>query len=147
MKKILVVGAGPVGLTVAAELARHGISCRIIEKAPEPSRFCRAIGVSARTLKIWDDMGILRRAVDAGLWIKGRMTDIPGQPLRKNEVDYSGLNFASLALPQYETEKILTERLSELGIRIERGLTVTGFEIEKNTYQCIHQRRFRGGHQ
>src|SRR5262249_32251957 len=54
---ILVVGAGPVGLTMAAELARHGCRPRIIDRAPKPLPFCRAIGVTPRTLEVWEDMG------------------------------------------------------------------------------------------
>lgn len=46
MPKVLVVGAGPVGLTLAAELARHGIRCRIIDRLMQPSPCCQAIGVT-----------------------------------------------------------------------------------------------------
>ena len=53
---VLVVGAGPVGLTTAAELARHGVRCRIIDHLVTPLPYCRAIGVTPRTLEVWDDM-------------------------------------------------------------------------------------------
>lgn len=66
---ILVVGAGPVGLTMAAELARHGCRPRIIDRAPKPSPYCRALGVTPRTLEVWEDMGIVREMIDAGIWI------------------------------------------------------------------------------
>jgi hypothetical protein len=49
---VLVVGAGPVGLTMAAELARHGVACRIIDQLATP---LRAIGVTPRTLEVWED--------------------------------------------------------------------------------------------
>ncbi len=60
MVDVLVVGAGPVGLTMAAELARHGVRCRIVDRLEKPSPYCRAIGVTPRTLEVWDDMGIAR---------------------------------------------------------------------------------------
>ena len=50
--EVLVVGAGPVGLTMAAELARHGTRCRIIDRLPEPLPYCRAIGVTPRTIEV-----------------------------------------------------------------------------------------------
>jgi 2-polyprenyl-6-methoxyphenol hydroxylase-like FAD-dependent oxidoreductase len=49
---VLVVGAGPVGLTMAAELARHGIRPRIIDRLKQPLPYCRAIGVTPRTLEV-----------------------------------------------------------------------------------------------
>ena len=49
MADVLVVGAGPVGLTMAAELARHGQRCRLIDRMTRPSPYCRAIGVTPRT--------------------------------------------------------------------------------------------------
>ncbi len=52
MVDVLVVGAGPVGLTMAAELARHGVRCRIVDRLEKPSPFCRAIGVTPRTLEV-----------------------------------------------------------------------------------------------
>ena len=51
----------------AAELARHGARCRIVDRMPEPSKWCRAIGVTPRTLEIWDDMGIARQMIDSGM--------------------------------------------------------------------------------
>ena len=54
---VLVAGAGPVGLTMAAELARHDIRSRIIDHLFEPLPYCRAFGVTPRTLEVWDDMG------------------------------------------------------------------------------------------
>ncbi len=58
MIEILVVGAGPVGLTVAAEVARHGVRCRLIDQYSQPSPYCRAIGVTPRTLEVWESPAI-----------------------------------------------------------------------------------------
>ena len=55
---VLVVGAGPTGLTMACELARHGIAPRIIDKAPAPSDKSKAFGIHARTLELFEVMGI-----------------------------------------------------------------------------------------
>ena len=49
---MLVVGAGPVGLTLAAELARHGVIARIVDKLTGALPYCRAIGVTPRSLEV-----------------------------------------------------------------------------------------------
>ena len=55
---VLVVGAGPTGLMVAAELARHGLRPRLVEAKPEPSPHSKALAVHARTLEICAGAGI-----------------------------------------------------------------------------------------
>ena len=110
---------------MAAELARHGITCRIVDKLGVPSPYCRALGVTPRTLEVWEDMGIVREMIDKGIWLQGRHMEIEGQPARDIRVDLSDLPFSSLSLPQYETERILTRHLSQFGIEIERGVTLT----------------------
>nr|WP_245930648.1 FAD-dependent monooxygenase [Methylobacterium radiodurans] len=125
MAEVLVVGAGPVGLTLACELARHGVRPRIIDSAPQPSAYCRALGVTPRTLEVWDDMGVAREMVDAGLWLTGLRSIINGQRMDDATQPDMGLPYASLGLPQYETERILTRHLTRFGIRIEQGAALT----------------------
>lgn len=121
MADVLVVGAGPVGLTMAGELARHGVSCRIVDRLAEPLPYCRAIGVTPRTLEVWDDMGIAREMVDAGIWIDGLRSVIHGHPKTDAYLDFSDLPYAELGLPQYETERLLTRHLDRFGLSVERG--------------------------
>jgi 2-polyprenyl-6-methoxyphenol hydroxylase-like FAD-dependent oxidoreductase len=130
MADVLVVGAGPVGLTMAAELARHGRRCRIIDKLARPSPYCRAIGVTPRTLEVWDDMGIAREMIGAGLWIRGLRSIIQGRPPVDVTVDGGGPSYGQLGLPQYETERILTRHLARSGIPVERGVTLSGLSQE-----------------
>src|ERR671920_1759369 len=63
---VLIVGAGPTGLTMAAELAARGIGCRIIDKAPARSRHTRALVVQARSLELMQKMGIADELVARG---------------------------------------------------------------------------------
>lgn len=128
MMDVLVAGAGPVGLTMAAELARHGVRCRIVERLETPLPFCRAIGVTPRTLEVWDDMGIAREMIDAGIWLDGLRSIVGGQPPQDAFLDLSDLPFAPLGLPQYETERLLANHLARFGIAVERGVRLAGLE-------------------
>ena len=123
---VLIVGAGPVGLTLALDLARHGIRPRIVDRLPAPSPYCRAIGVTPRTLEVWDDLGVARDAIDAGIWIEGTRQVAVGGPTADVARDFSDLPYGSLGLPQYETERVLTQHLARAGVRIERGVQFDG---------------------
>ena len=122
--EVLIVGAGPVGLIMAAELARHGRRCRIIDRLDAPSGFCKAIGVTPRTLEVWEDMGIVQPMIDAGLWLEGLRMIIPGRPPRDVVSDLSDLPYGNLGIPQYETERILAEHLRRIGVDVERGVSL-----------------------
>lgn len=125
MAEVLVVGAGPVGLTMAAELARHGVRARIIDKLAAPLPWCRAIGVTPRTLELFDAMGIARRVIDAGLWLEGLRLMVDDHPPRDIAIDLSDLPYGELGIRQSETERILTEHLASFGVAVERGTALS----------------------
>jgi 2-polyprenyl-6-methoxyphenol hydroxylase-like FAD-dependent oxidoreductase len=64
--QVLVVGAGPAGLFMAAELNRHGVSCRIVDKNDGPTHDSRAASIQARTLEILDSVGLADEFVQVG---------------------------------------------------------------------------------
>ena len=64
---VLIVGAGPTGLTMACELARHGVTPRIIDKSPTPSVHSKAFGIHARTLELFETMGIVETTLAQGI--------------------------------------------------------------------------------
>ena len=63
---VLVVGAGPTGLMLANQLVRRGIRPLIIDRHAGPSIETRALGVQARTLEIYSQLGIVNRALELG---------------------------------------------------------------------------------
>lgn len=124
----LVVGAGPTGLTMALELARHGLRPRIIDKAPQPSQTSKALGVHARTMEYFERVGLAQRAMTEGRILHGG--SIYSQRQRIVHLNFDQLesryNFIVI-LPQSLTEKLLAEKLADFGISVERNVELTGF--------------------
>ncbi|HIL02323.1 MAG TPA: FAD-binding protein [Myxococcales bacterium] len=63
---VLIVGAGPTGLTAGSELIRHGFSVRVIDSKPSPSRLSKALVLHARTMEVFESMGMVDRVLDTG---------------------------------------------------------------------------------
>ncbi|MFY1694348.1 FAD-dependent monooxygenase [Solwaraspora sp. WMMA2101] len=125
---VLIVGAGPTGLTAAIELARRGIDCRVIDTLTSPpAQADKAIGVHCRTMEIWEDQGVVGEAMNAGSWLTGQAVFVNGHQVYRGSWELPDLPYAHLGLPQYETERILTDRLAALGVRPRRGTALTGF--------------------
>lgn len=132
MSDVLVVGAGPVGLTLACDLARHGVRCRIIDRLPQPLPYCRAIGVTPRTLEVWEDLVLAREMIDAGLWLMGLRSIIDNRPPQDAPAPLLNLPYAQLGLPQYETERLLTRHLARCGIAVERGISLAALSQDES---------------
>ncbi|NUK04350.1 FAD-dependent monooxygenase [Streptomyces lunaelactis] len=125
---VLVAGAGPVGLTAAAELRRRGVACRIVDRLPARLPFAKAVGIQPRTLEIWDRMGLVRAALDAAVPMRGQLIYVNGaEQARLDLVLPPEVPYGFAALPQYETERILEEFLARFGTRIERGTELLSF--------------------
>jgi 2-polyprenyl-6-methoxyphenol hydroxylase-like FAD-dependent oxidoreductase len=118
---VLVVGAGPTGLTVAASLTAHGVRVVLVDKLPEGQNTSRAAAVNARTLEVLEDLDVARRMVKAGL-IAPRFTMREGRRILI-PVDFSDLPTQhpyTLMLSQADTERLLLERLHELSGEVIR---------------------------
>ncbi|GCE29443.1 oxygenase [Dictyobacter alpinus] len=127
---ILIIGAGPVGLTLAGELLRYGVSCRVIEKRVEPATSSRALGTHARTQEVFMAMGIFDE-------IRSH-----AQPVHRFDMYERGERLGSFDLPlesfgtpatsslfigQATTERILREHVLSLGGCIEDGVELVSF--------------------
>ncbi len=113
---VLVVGAGPTGLTLAAALLSRGIRVAVVDKLAAGANTSRAAAVNSRTLEVLEDLDVSRRMVKAGL-IAPRFTMRQGRRILI-PVDFSELPTEhpyTLMLSQADTERLLLERLHELG--------------------------------
>jgi 2-polyprenyl-6-methoxyphenol hydroxylase-like FAD-dependent oxidoreductase len=140
---ILVVGAGPTGLTMAAALARHGVRPRVIDRAVQPpDDRSRAIVIQARTLELFDDLGIVREVLDAALVVTAAnvFTRRGGRgtiTIRPEWIDSAYGRFVTL--PQEETERILEGLVTRSGVTVERGVELVGFEEGSPTAIAVLQ--------
>lgn len=137
MQPILIVGAGPVGLIMAVELARYGVPVRLIDRSLAATTTSKALVVWARTLELLDRAGCTAGFVDAGL--KARGATIRTADAILGHADFTGIasayNFA-LMLPQRDTERLLTEHLATLGVSVEREVELTGFVVHDDRVEA-----------
>ncbi|MFG3281295.1 FAD-dependent monooxygenase [Streptomyces sp. NPDC048111] len=125
---VLVVGAGPVGLSAAAELARHGVRVRLVDRLSARLPYAKAVGIQPRTLEIWDRMGLARSVIEAATPIRGQLTYVNGDERPRIVLDVPPeVPYGFAALPQYETERLLEQYLAGLGTRIERETELLSF--------------------
>ena len=128
---VLVVGAGPTGLVLALWLTKLGVRARIIDKAAEPGTTSRALAVQARTLELYRQLDLADTVVARGhkvpavdLWSKGeRAARLPFETVGAGLTTYSFLEI----FPQDEHEKLLTERLKDMGVTVERQTELIQF--------------------
>jgi pentachlorophenol monooxygenase len=135
---VLVAGAGPIGLTAALELTRHGVHCRIVDPVIEPPLYAKAIGVQPRTLEIFEGMGLLHRVLNAAVPLYGQLIYVNGA--RVAELDMSvpaDVPFGFVGIPQYATERILADQLASLGVQVERGVRLETFTEDADGVTAI----------
>ncbi|MUL77756.1 NAD(P)/FAD-dependent oxidoreductase [Mycolicibacterium sp. CBMA 226] len=124
---VLIVGAGPTGLALAVALQARDISATVVDRLAAGANTSRAAAVSARTLEVLEDLDVSRRLLKEGIQAS-RFTIRDGQRTLV-PVDFSWLPTKYpfiLMAPQSTTERLLLERLTELGGQVIRPKTLTG---------------------
>jgi hypothetical protein len=142
---ILVVGAGPTGLTMASELARHGVGVRLIDKRPGPTETSNALAIQPRTLEVLETMRLADDFVSRGLRACGVSFFAGGR--RVAGVDFAALPSRFpfiLSLPQRDTEQLLGQRVRALQTSIERQVELLDVEQREDTV-LAKTRRADGG--
>ncbi|WP_369193158.1 FAD-dependent oxidoreductase [Streptomyces djakartensis] len=147
--RAIVVGAGPVGLTAAHELARRGVPVRLVDAAPGPAPTSRAVAVHPRTLETFAQMGLVDDLLARGRRNRAFTMYSGGRRLVRLEADYATMPTShpyTLIVPQTDTEAVLRRAVARLGVGIEWGVRLTGFEQDEDGVS-VRLRRADGAHE
>ncbi|UKD51395.1 FAD-dependent oxidoreductase [Amycolatopsis sp. FU40] len=137
---VLIVGAGPTGLTLACELARRDVPFRLIEASPGLRPGSRGKGLQPRSLEVFDDLGVIDRILANGRSAMPiRLTDPDGRTSggpayeERPDVPYP----ASVITPQWRVEETLGLRLTELGGAVEFGTALESFDQSADAVTAV----------
>jgi 2-polyprenyl-6-methoxyphenol hydroxylase-like FAD-dependent oxidoreductase len=138
-QSVLIIGAGPVGLTLAIELARYDIPVRIAEKLARRTDKSKALVLWSRTLELLDRQpGRSAPFIEAGF--KAHAVNFFAGEKRIGRVSMDSIDSPypyALMIPQSDTERLLEERLNALGVRVERNVEVTGVSIRPDGVDAV----------
>lgn len=138
--QVLIVGAGPTGLMLALQLARRGVALRIIDAEPGPGLHSRAIGVHARTLEFYHQLGFADEIVAAGykadlIRLRGRGGDLVQLNLGLMGAGLSPYPFM-LAYAQDLHEPFLIGKLADLGVQVAWNTRLIGVRQDQAGVDC-----------
>ncbi len=144
MLDVFIIGAGPVGMVTAAELTRYGVSVRIVDKRSAPVEHSHASIVHARTLEVFEAMGIVNG------WL------LHGYPFRKTTFFAFGKKLGQLKIEgvdspypaprdigQNVTERLLIEHLERINVKVERPVEAISF-TQNDDYATVTLRHTDG---
>lgn len=138
---VIVVGAGPTGLTLAGELRLGGARVTVVERLAEPTGQSRGLGFTARAMEAFDQRGLLPRF--------GTPETSPVGHFGGVRFDYTvlpGAHFGARGIPQSRTEAVLEEWAVELGAVVHRGWEFTGLEAGDSAVEItVRTPKGRGG--
>ena len=138
-QKVLIIGAGPVGLTLATELTRFGIPVRIVEKAAQRTDKSKALVLWSRTLELLERQpGGSTAFLEAGFKV-GAVSFFSGDKLiGRASMDAVASPYPyALMIPQADTERLLEERLESLGVKVQRQTEVVSISMRDDGADAV----------
>jgi 2-polyprenyl-6-methoxyphenol hydroxylase-like FAD-dependent oxidoreductase len=137
---VLIVGAGPTGLMLANQLARRGVRVMVIDRNAGPSRETRALGVHARSLEIYQRLGIAAEAVQLGKRSDGANLWAAGERKGRVPLGDAGRELSPfpyiLVLGQDANERLLGKRLQDFGVQVQWRTELLGI-AQDNDYATV----------
>lgn len=144
---VIIIGAGPTGLTLACVLARAGVSFRLIDSALGPRPGSRGKGLQPRSLEVLEDLAVVDRVLANGRMAMpmrviapdGRATmggAVPEDMVDRPDIPYA----ASVITPEWRVEEALRDRLGEWGGAVEFGTTLAVLTQGQDSVSAIVRR-------
>ncbi|MEM6496754.1 MAG: FAD-dependent monooxygenase [Pseudomonadota bacterium] len=138
MPSVLIIGAGPVGMTAALELKRRGIHPRIIDKASGRALQSRALGINPRTLELLEPSGLTDRLLAVGNKLHRSFIVEDGRTAFTLQLSKLKHRFPfMLVVPQSETESLLLDAMHSRGLEIEWNTELMELTIEGGVVTAV----------
>lgn len=129
---VLIIGAGPTGLVLALWLTLLGVRIRIIDRTAESGTTSRALAVQSRTLEFYEQVGLADAVVERGRRVRAVNLWVAGKKAAHVAFADMGVGFSPfpypLIFPQDEHERLLIDRLGDLGVEVERRTELLDFD-------------------
>ncbi|ANP56024.1 NADPH-dependent dioxygenase [Streptomyces griseochromogenes] len=140
--QVLIAGAGPVGLTTAYELHRRGVRVRLVDAADGPATTSRAVATHARSMEVYDQMGLAPALLARGRRMQAFSMHKGGTRLARMGADYSALPTRypqTTLLEQAGTEEVLRDALAARGVKVEWGVRLGTFtQDDRSVTATLH---------
>ncbi|WP_329564287.1 FAD-dependent monooxygenase [Kitasatospora sp. NBC_01266] len=127
MTEVLIVGAGPTGLTLACALARRGVAVRVIERSAVHHHESRGKTLTEGSLEIFAEFGIADR-----LRAEGTSPQINRKYFNGEHVNDTPSPTPAVFIAQWRTEELLRECLADHGVAVEPGSALADFEQDEH---------------